>query len=284
MDLLQIWSAIGLPGSRRGLVVLRTRQSWRTNRCSKERLRRCGRAVYKRDLEQWYFRITTTRRNCCAELDMSNLAGPRQNDAAQLDRPSGGSATDLFLGDRRRAGVFTTRPDTVWGATFMVLAPELRWLRRSPPRISGRPSRPTSKRARARPRSNGWSTDARGRRRGVYRSVRAEPGTDERIPIWIADYVADGVWHRSASLAVPSGDQRDFEFAPRLICRSASSFNRGCTRSIGNDDRGIRADRVSSSFRSVRRTPVPAGVPAIISGSTSRAWQGGDQFFGCGTG
>ena len=85
---------------------------------------RCGTPVIKKDLEQWFFRIT----NYADELldhSQHRLAGARQDHADQLDRPQRRRACDLQ--DRSRATrstVFTTRPDTLWGATFMVLAPE----------------------------------------------------------------------------------------------------------------------------------------------------------------
>ena len=88
-------------------------------------LRALRHAVELRQLEQWFFRITDYADRLLDDLDDDRLAAARQDDAAQLDRPLRGRRGHVH---RARPGVdysvFTTRPDTLFGATFFVMAPE----------------------------------------------------------------------------------------------------------------------------------------------------------------
>ena len=109
--------------------------------------------------------------------------------------------------------VFTTRPDTVWGATFMVLAPEHPLVAKitTPERQAEVDA--YVEQARRQTEIERMSTDEARARTGVFTGGYAiNPVTDERIPVWIADYVLMG-YGTGAIMAVPSGDQRDFEFA-----------------------------------------------------------------------
>ena len=131
-------------------VVLAREQVLGTER----RCWRCGTPVIKRDLEQWWFRITNYSDEP-ARLLGHRLSRADQADADELDRPLGGRRDRLPDRARRRRGHpgLTTRPDTVFGATFMVLAPE-HPSTSLPPMIGG-PSRRTSRVRDARPRSSG---------------------------------------------------------------------------------------------------------------------------------
>ena len=168
----------------------------------------------------------------------AGLAGFGQGDAAQLDRPVRGRAGAVRRRRRRRQAieVFTTRPDTLFGATYMVLAPEHplveqivpgawpldtdpRWTRRrdrsghdasAPIRRPPRPSPPTARPRRASP---SW-TARRTRTRPAsspapWRSTRS---TGRPIPVFVADYVLMG-YGTGAIMAVPGQDQRDWDFA-----------------------------------------------------------------------
>ena len=108
--------------------------------------------------------------------------------------------------------VFTTRPDTLFGATFMVLAPEHPLV----PDLtgggrSGRRGGRTAARRKAARTSTGWTRAAR-RPACSPGSYATNPVTGQDVPIWIADYVLMG-YGTGAIMAVPCGDQRDFEFA-----------------------------------------------------------------------
>ena len=162
---------------------------------------RCGTPVIKKDLEQWFFKTPITPTNCC-DFRRHRLARARPGHADQLDRPQRkaprwysrpSTATTLE--------VFTTRPDTLWGATFMVLAPEHPLVDKltsdeQRAEVEAYVSRPA-----ARPRSSA-SPPIR-RRRGVFTGGYAiNPVNGERIPIWIADYVLM-TYGTGAIMAVP---------------------------------------------------------------------------------
>jgi leucyl-tRNA synthetase len=182
---------------------------------------RCGAEVFKRDLEQWYFRIT----HYAEELlrDAETLDWPERVKTMQRNwiGRSEGARLRFMLEMPPAEGwetgealeVFTTRPDTVWGATFMVLAPEHPLV----PQLTTPERRAEvesyTEQARRQSEIERMSTEAGRPKTGVFTGGYAiNPVTDERIPVWIADYVLMG-YGTGAIMAVPFGDQRDFEFA-----------------------------------------------------------------------
>jgi leucyl-tRNA synthetase len=174
---------------------------------------RCGTEVFKRDLEQWYFRIT----DYAEELlrDAESLDWPERVKTMQRNwiGRSEGARLRFTLETGDALEVFTTRPDTVWGATFMVLAPEHPLVAKitTPDRQAEVDA--YIDQARRQTEIERLSTDETRARTGVFTGGYAvNPVTDERIPVWIADYVLMG-YGTGAIMAVPFGDQRDFEFA-----------------------------------------------------------------------
>jgi leucyl-tRNA synthetase len=174
---------------------------------------RCGAEVFKRDLEQWYFRIT----DYAEELlhDTEALDWPERVKTMQRNwiGRSEGARLRFMLETGDALEVFTTRPDTVWGATFMVLAPEHPLVAKitTPDRQADVDA--YIDQARRQTEIERMSTDEARARTGVFTGGYAvNPVTDERIPVWIADYVLMG-YGTGAIMAVPFGDQRDFEFA-----------------------------------------------------------------------
>jgi leucyl-tRNA synthetase len=174
---------------------------------------RCGSPVHKRDLEQWYFKITDYADELLAGLD--TVDWPER--VKTMQRNWIGRSEGARLTFRTESGepleVFTTRPDTVWGATFMVLAPEHPLV----PQLTTDEHRAEVEvyveQARRETEIERLSTDASRPKSGVFTgSYAINPVNDERIPIWIADYVLMG-YGTGAIMAVPFGDQRDFEFA-----------------------------------------------------------------------
>ena len=89
---------------------------------------RSGALVEKKVIRQWFFRITAYAERLAQRPGHGGLAGADRQDAAQLDRQERRAPRSIFAHrrwpDDNRIRVFTTRPDTLWGATFMVLAPE----------------------------------------------------------------------------------------------------------------------------------------------------------------
>ena len=177
---------------------------------------RCGTPVIKRDLEQWFLRIT---RYADELLDYTGLDWPEPIRLMQtnwIGRSEGAEITFVSAPDEHGPGgeelpVFTTRPDTLFGATFMVLAPEhpLVDALTHPDQLQT----VETYRAEARRKSeiDRLSTD-RAKSGGPLGSHAINPINEERIPIWIADYVL-GTYGTGAIMAVPAHDDRDLAFA-----------------------------------------------------------------------
>ncbi len=171
---------------------------------------RCGTPVIKKDLEQWFFRTT----NYADELlDFSRIDWPERVRLLQtnwIGRSEGASVIfKTEYGDPME--VFTTRPDTLWGATFMVLAPEHPLV----DKITSDKNRQAVEayRIQAARQSDIDREAADKEKTGVFTGGYAiNPVNGERIPIWIADYVLM-TYGKGAIMAVPGHDERDFDFA-----------------------------------------------------------------------
>lgn len=171
---------------------------------------RCGTPVIKKDLEQWFFRTTSYAEEL---LDHSQIDWPERVKTMQtnwIGRSEGAHVTF-----RTEAGdpieVFTTRPDTLWGATFMVLAPEHPLVAK----VTAETHRAEVEQYVAEAaRKTEIDRTAEGKEKtGVFTGGYAiNPVNEARVPIWIADYVMIS-YGSGAIMAVPFGDQRDFEFA-----------------------------------------------------------------------
>ena len=177
---------------------------------------RCGERVEKRDLEQWFLRTT---RYADELLDFTGLDWPEPVRVMQtnwIGRSEGAEIVFATAPDGHQPGgaelkVFTTRPDTLFGATFMVLAPEHPLV----PSLT-QPDRRADvqayvEQARRRTEIDRLSTDRP--KTGIALGAEAiNPVNGEQIPIFIADYVLGG-YGTGAIMAVPGHDERDFEFA-----------------------------------------------------------------------
>ncbi|MGQ9546833.1 MAG: leucine--tRNA ligase [Dehalococcoidia bacterium] len=179
---------------------------------------RCGTPVTKKDLEQWFFRIT----NYAEELlDHSGLDWPERIKIMQKNwiGKSDGAEISFWLeheaaGQKKGIKVFTTRPDTIFGVTFFLLAPEH-------PLVSHltapeRKAEVDEYVAWCR-RQTEYERVALGREKtGVFlgRYV-VNPLSGERVPIWTTDYVLPS-YGTGAVMAVPAHDERDLEFARKF--------------------------------------------------------------------
>ncbi len=171
---------------------------------------RCGTPVIKKNLEQWFFRITQYAEEL---LDFSRIEWPERVKVMQenwIGRSEG--AEVIFKTERGdELPIFTTRPDTLWGATFMVMAPEHPLV----PEITTEAQRAVVEEyIRQAARASDIERETAEREKtGVFTGAYAiNPVNGERIPIWIADYVLMS-YGSGAIMAVPAHDQRDFEFA-----------------------------------------------------------------------
>jgi leucyl-tRNA synthetase len=171
---------------------------------------RCGTPVIKKELEQWFFRITDYADEL---LDFSSIDWPDRVRTLQtnwIGRSEGASVT-FHTEQEDPIEVFTTRPDTLWGATFMVLAPEHPLVKKiTTPEMSWDVEAYVQQAAR---QSDIDREAADKEKSGVFTGACAiNPVNSESIPIWIADYVLM-TYGTGAIMAVPAHDERDFAFA-----------------------------------------------------------------------
>ena len=182
--------------------------------------------VFKRNMSQWMLRITAYAERLLADLD--KLDWPDKVKAMQrnwIGRSEGARVFFTEAASGEQIEVFTTRPDTLFGATFMVLAPQhhladgaaSEWPEGTDPAWTGGHASPADAVAAYRAEAE-RKTDADHRiedkeKTGLFTGRFAvNPVNGQRIPIFIADYVTLG-YGTGAVMAVPSGDQRDWEFA-----------------------------------------------------------------------
>ena len=175
---------------------------------------RCGTPVIKKDLEQWFF---TTTKYADELLDFSHIDWPERVRTLQtnwIGRSEGASVIFKTETGNHDIEIFTTRPDTLWGATFMVFSPE------HP--LVDEITTPKQKaeveayKAQAARQSDIEREAIDKEKTGVFTGGYAiNPVNSERIPIWIADYVLM-TYGTGAIMAVPAHDERDFAFARKF--------------------------------------------------------------------
>ena len=171
---------------------------------------RCGTPVIRKELNQWFFKITAYADEL---LDFSGIDWPERVKTMQenwVGRSEGAQVTF-----RAESGepfeIFTTRPDTLWGATFMVLAPEHPLVDRLTTDAYRETVEAYKYQAARQSEIERAATDKE--KTGVFTGAYAiNPVNGARIPIWIADYVMM-TYGTGAIMAVPAHDERDFEFA-----------------------------------------------------------------------
>jgi leucyl-tRNA synthetase len=245
---------------------------------------RCGTPVIKKDLEQWFFRITDYAEEL---LDHSTIDWPERVVTMQQNWIGRSEGADVVF--KSEAGddivVFTTRPDTLWGATFMVLAPE------HP--LVDRLTSPAQRAAvetyvfQATRQTEIERTATEKEKTGVFIGAYAiNPVNGARIPIWIADYVLM-TYGTGAIMAVPAHDERDFEFALKFGLRIIPVIDRpdGVARSVAMQgtlkdglaeklaDAGIRfEERDGSLYVTLDREQVDRYVELIESHLQPGCW------------
>ncbi len=183
---------------------------------------RCGTVVEKREMRQWFLRITAY-----AEKLLEGLKHlPEWPEAVKLQQEnwigkSTGAEIEFQIPNSKfQIRVFTTRPDTVFGATYLVVAPEHKLvaslLENKEFRIKNL-EEVQKYIAEAKAKSEISRTDTTKEKTGVeLKGIKAiNPATKEEIPIWVADYVLGG-YGTGAIMAVPAHDERDFEFAKKF--------------------------------------------------------------------
>jgi len=191
------------------MTVLANEQVVDDGRCE-----RCGTQVEMRELEQWFFRITQYADQLLHDLEKLPHwpEKVRLMQANWIGRSEGAMIRFQVPGRADGVEVFTTRPDTIYGATFVVLAAEhpLVWKLAAEGGLSREATEFIERLKRHRVENRfAIETEKEGYPTGL---VARHPLTGASIPIWIANYVLMG-YGTGAIMAVPAHDQRDFEFA-----------------------------------------------------------------------
>ena len=172
---------------------------------------RCGTPVIKKDLDQWFFKATKYADEL---LNFEGIDWPERVKTLQtnwIDRSEGASVIFKTEIGNHDVEIFTTRPDTLWGATFMVFSPEHPLVDEiTTPENKAAVNEYKLQAARQTDIQRG-ATDKE--KTGVFTGAYAiNPVNQARIPIWIADYVMMS-YGTGAIMAVPAHDERDFAFA-----------------------------------------------------------------------
>lgn len=171
-----------------------------------------GHPVERRPLRQWILKITAYAERLIEDLDLVDWPESLKKLQINWIGKSEGAEIDFKLkGINESLRVFTTRPDTLFGATYMVLAPEHPIVEKitTPDQLEN--VQDYQKKASA--KSDLDRTDLSKEKTGVFTgSYAINPATGKEIPVWISDYVLMG-YGTGAIMAVPAHDERDFEFA-----------------------------------------------------------------------
>jgi len=226
---------------------------------------RCGAEVGRRDLDQWFFKITDYAQRLLDNLkELSEWPETVRTMQANWIGRSEGARVDFTLEDGTPLPIFTTRPDTLWGVTFLSLAAEHPLARRL---VEGtereREVLEFCERVARQPAAA--RSDAEVEKEGVFTGAYCiNPVNSERVPIWVANY-ALMEYGTGAVMAVPAHDQRDFEFAKkyglpiRVVIQPEGADLSAETMSEAYVEVGRMADSGPMS-----RTPTPSGIPDVI--------------------
>jgi leucyl-tRNA synthetase len=171
-----------------------------------------GFPVIRKPMRQWMLRITAYAEKLLADLDTIDWSDSlKEMQRNWIGRSEGAEVDFQVVGHDVKIRVFTTRPDTLFGATYMVLAPEHKIV----DQIATSDNVPAY-RAEVAKKSDLERTELAKEKTGVFIGAYAiNPVNGEKIPIWIADYVLAS-YGTGAIMAVPAHDTRDFEFATKF--------------------------------------------------------------------
>src|SRR3954462_15491282 len=222
-----------------------------------------GFPVVRRPMRQWMLRITTYADRLAAELE--NLDWPQGIKLLQrnwIGRSEGAEIEFPIAGIDERIRVFTTRHDTIYGASYMVLAREHPLVDRLT--TEDRKTEVAKYREEVAAKSDLERTDLAKEKTGVFIGAHAiNPANNEKIPIWIADYVLLG-YGTGAVMGVPGHDERDLEFARTFqmtVLPVVQAPGKTPEESIGFLEDGIAVN-----------SPIINGLPTPEAKKTILAW------------
>ncbi|MGF7228683.1 MAG: leucine--tRNA ligase [Candidatus Saccharibacteria bacterium] len=177
---------------------------------------RCGSEVEKKALKQWFFKITDYADRLAKDLDNVDWSDSIKNMQRNwIGRSKGAEINFALEQDVTKAlHVFTTRPDTIFGVTFMVIAPEHPMIAKlTTPEHQQQVENYLQK---SRNKSEVERQETNREKTGVFTgSYVINPMNGEKVPVWVADYVLMG-YGTGAIMAVPAHDERDHDFAKKF--------------------------------------------------------------------
>ena len=212
--------------------------------------------VYRRPLRQWILKITAYAERLLKDLELVNWPESiKEQQRNWIGRSEGANVEFRIADGESRIEVFTTRPDTLFGATYMVLAPEHPLVEKVT--TPEQRAKVESYRTQATHKSELERTQLDKEKTGVFTGGYAiNPVNDEKIPIWVADYVMMG-YGTGAIMAVPAHDERDFDFAKKFgleireVVAPADSGGRARSPSAPNatnDSSGVSDTALPTAF------------------------------------
>jgi leucyl-tRNA synthetase len=178
---------------------------------------RCGGEVVRKVKSQWMLKITAYAERLLEDLEkvnyMEKIKAQQRN---WIGRSEGAEVDFAFAGTGKKIRVFTTRPDTLFGATYMVLSPEHPLIDEERDKIANWDEVAAYREAAARKSDFERSEVARDKTGVPLKGLMAvNPATGKEIPVWISDYVLMS-YGTGAIMAVPGHDSRDWEFAKKF--------------------------------------------------------------------
>ena len=178
---------------------------------------RCGEEVSKKQMTQWFFKITAYADELLADID--ELDWPEKIKTMQRNwiGKSEGAEIEFEIADGNAKGekikVFTTRPDTIFGVAFLTIAPEHELLEKLSTDLTREKLEEYKKKSL---KKSEIERQENKEKTGIFTgSYAINPANGKKIPIWVSDYVLGG-YGEGAVMAVPAHDERDFEFAKKF--------------------------------------------------------------------
>ena len=178
---------------------------------------RCGEEVSKKQMTQWFFKITAYADELLADID--ELDWPEKIKTMQRNwiGKSEGAEVEFEIADGNAKGekikVFTTRPDTIFGVAFLTIAPEHELLEKLSTDLTREKLEEYKKKSL---KKSEIERQENKEKTGIFTgSYAINPANGKKIPIWVSDYVLGG-YGEGAVMAVPAHDERDFEFAKKF--------------------------------------------------------------------
>ena len=177
---------------------------------------RCGAEVVRKVKSQWMLRITDYAQKLLDGLENVDFIERVKTQQRNWIGRSEGAEVDFTLSNGEKLRIYTTRPDTLFGATYMVISPEHPMIERSKDLIANYADIVAYREAAAR-KSDFERTELNKDKTGVAIDgiTATNPLTGKQIPVWVSDYVLMG-YGTGAIMAVPAHDERDWEFAKKF--------------------------------------------------------------------